>query len=120
MPIARNLSQVVPVGKRHFIKFVIIHGLLFLDRSSGGLSLDASKSHVARGSIDRLRVSCGGPVAPAIIRRAQMRAAFQNLPGNSDLRLAGIEASVLASAAGIFRNAACLWRVCFMLWRIPV
>src|SRR6266699_523785 len=83
-------------------------------------SPDASKSHVTRGRIDRLGVSRGGPVAAAIVWRAQMRAAFQNLAGNSDLRLAGIEASVLASAARIFRNTARLWRVCFMLLRIPV
>src|ERR1700730_15399336 len=70
--------------------------------------------------VDRLRVPCGGPVAAAIVRRAEMRAAFQDLPGNPYLWLAGIEASVLPSAAWIFRNAAGLRRVRFMLGRIPV
>src|SRR3984893_18338721 len=70
--------------------------------------------------VNRLRVPCGRPVAAAIVRRAQMRAAFQDLPGNPDLWLAGIEASVLPSAARIFRNAAGLRRVRFMLLRIPV
>src|SRR6266700_120277 len=83
-------------------------------------SPDASKSHVTRGRIDRLGVSRGGPVAAAIVWRAQMRAAFQNLAGNSDLRLAEIEAFVLHSAARIFRNAARLRHIGFMSLRVPI
>ena len=89
--------------------------------SRAGLArIDASKSDVAGRRIDRLRMACGRPVATAIIRRAQMRAAFQNFPGNSDLRLTGIEARLLATAARILGNAARLRRVRFMLLRVPV
>src|SRR5205823_8123669 len=72
---------------------------LSLGRRSGDSPLDTSKSDVTGGRIDRLRVSCGRPIAAAIVRRAQMRAAFQNLPWDAYLRQAGIEAFVLASAA---------------------
>src|SRR5882762_1056547 len=89
-----------------------LHGRAFPD--------DASEPNVTGGRIDRLRVSCGRPIAAAIVRRAQMRAAFQNFPWDAYLRQAGIEAFVLASAARILRNAARLRRVCFMSWRIPV
>src|SRR5882757_7121408 len=86
----------------------------------GTSPLDASKANVTGGRIDRLRVSRGRPIAAAIVRRAQMRAAFQNLPWDAYLWQAGIEAFVLASAAGIFRNAAGLRSVRFVSWRIPV
>src|SRR5258705_8322152 len=98
-----------------------MEGLLLTALLAGGACPhDTSKSYVARGRIDRLRMACGRPVATAIIRRAQMRAAFQNFPGNSDLRLAGIEAPLLAAAARILGNTARLRRVRFMLLRVPV
>src|SRR5450755_3350020 len=65
-------------------------------------------------------MSCGRSIAAAIVGRTEMRAAFEDLPGDADLRKAGIEAFVLRAAAGIFRNAARLLRVRFMSLRIPV
>src|SRR4029079_16479153 len=59
-------------------------------------------------------------VAPAIVRRAQVRSPFQHLARNYDLRLAGVVAFVLASAARIFRNAAGLRRVALVLGRVPI
>ena len=53
----------------------------------------------------------GWTVAAAVIRRAQMRTAFDDLSGNPDLRLTGVVAVLLATAARIFRYAACFRRV---------
>src|SRR5262245_59230547 len=50
---------------------------------SSSLSNDAAKSNVTHGGIYRLRVTRGRPVAAAVVRRAQVRAALQNLAGNS-------------------------------------
>src|SRR5262245_34419002 len=66
---------------------------------------------MAGRSVDRLSVTRGGAVAAAIVRRAEMRSAFQHLAGNSDLRLAGVVALRLRSAAWIVRYAAGLRRV---------
>src|SRR5215213_4867269 len=85
-----------------------------------GSSLDAPKANMACGSIDRLRVARSRPVAAAVVRRAEMRAALDHLPGNLDMRQRGVVAVVLPSAARIFRNAARLRRVGFVLGRIPV
>jgi len=54
-----------------------------LGRGSSGFALDASKSHVARGHIDLLRVARGRPVTAAIVRRAQARAAPSGPSGES-------------------------------------
>jgi hypothetical protein len=56
---------------------------------------------MARRRVDRLGVAGGGPVAPAIIGRAKVRAAFQHLARNADLRLAGVVALRLRPAARI-------------------
>src|SRR6478735_2722661 len=62
----------------------------------------------------------GRTIAAAIVRSAEMRAAFKNLARNSDVRLAGVVAVCLRAAARIFRNAADLRRVGLMLGRKPV
>src|ERR1700680_5000770 len=62
----------------------------------------------------------GRPVATAVIRRAQMRAALDDLARNLDPRLAGIVAVGLDPAARILRDAARLWRVASMPGRIPI
>src|SRR5580765_837406 len=72
------------------------------------------------GSIDRLRMSRCRPVASAVIRRAQMRAAFDDLLWNLHVARSGVVAVVLAPAARVLRNAAGLHRIRLMLWRIPV
>ncbi len=47
----------------------------------------------------------GRTVTPAIVGRAQVRTAFQDLARDMHLRLAGIEAAGLVAAARIFRHA---------------
>src|SRR6516162_526090 len=59
-------------------------------------------------------------VATAIVRRAQVRAAFDDLAGNFDLRLAGVVALLLPATARILRDAARLGRVRFVLRRPPI
>src|SRR5215212_6917860 len=85
-----------------------------------GSSLDAPKADMARGSIDRLRVARSRPVAAAVVRRAEMRAALDHLSGNLDVRQRGVVAVVLPSAAWIFGDAARFRRVGLVLRRIPV
>src|SRR4029079_17018359 len=60
------------------------------------------------------------PVTSAVVRRAQMRAAFDDLLWNFDVGCSGIEAVGLGAAARILRNAAGLCRIRLMLWRVPV
>ena len=66
---------------------------------------DAAEAQVARGRVDGLRHARGGPVAAAIVRRAQVRAALHDLARNLD-RLARIEAVFELAASGIARGAA--------------
>src|SRR5271166_2586714 len=70
------------------------------------LSDNASEPDVACRRVDVLGVSRGGPVAAAVIGRAEVRSAFQHPARNADFRLAGIVALHLRSAAGILRHAA--------------
>src|SRR5690349_4483879 len=62
----------------------------------------------------------GRPIAAAVVWRAEMRAAFEHLAGNLDLRLARVVALLLPPAAWVFRNAAGFWRISFVFWRVPV
>ena len=80
----------------------------------------AAKPEMAGRSIDGLRMSCRRPVATAIIRRAQMRAAFQNFPRNADVGLTWIKTGALRPATRILGDAACLRRIGFVLLRPPV
>ena len=75
---------------------------------------------MAGRGIDRLGMARRRPVAAAVVRRAEMRAALEHLARNFDVGLAGIVARVLAAAARIFRNAAGLRRIGFVLRRVPV
>src|SRR6516162_7848330 len=75
---------------------------------------------MAGRGIDRLGMARGGAVTAAIIWRAEMRAAFQDLARNLDLRLAGIVARVLAAAARVLRDAAGLRRIGLVPGRPPV
>src|SRR6478609_938536 len=72
------------------------------------------------GSVDGLRMARSRPVASAVIRRAQMRAAFDDLLWNLHIGRSGVVAVVLTPAARVLRNAAGLRRIRPMLWRIPV
>src|ERR1700733_12559547 len=84
------------------------------------ISGDAAKANMASGSVDRLGVARGRTIAAAIIRSAQVRAAFKHLAWYLDLRQPRVVARGLGSAARVFRNAARLRRVGFMLLRIPI
>src|SRR5262245_8353969 len=70
-----------------------------------GLPYDATKADVACRRIDRLRMPGRRPVAAAVVRRAQVRAALEHLPWNPDLRLARVVALLLARPARISRRA---------------
>src|SRR4029450_2034153 len=72
------------------------------------------------GSIDRLRMARCRPVASAVVRRAQMRAAFDDLSWNFHIGRSGGIAVGLAPAARVLWNAAGLRGIRLMLWRIPV
>ena len=69
---------------------------------------------MARGCVHRFRVARSRAIAAAVVRRAQMRAAFQDLAGNFDFRQARVVAVLLTAAAGILGNAARLRRVGLM------
>src|SRR5580693_1953061 len=88
--------------------------------STGAFSDHTPESEVARRRIHRFRMARGRAVAAAVIRRAQMRAAFDDLAGDFDLRLAGVVALRLAAAARIFRHTARLRRVGLVLLRVPI
>src|SRR5690349_21204596 len=62
---------------------------------------DAAKSDMAGRRIDRLGMACGGAIAPAVVGRAEVRAALQDLAGNFDRGLAGVVAALHRRAARI-------------------
>src|SRR6516225_2358224 len=84
------------------------------------LSYDASKTNMAGGRIHRFRVARSRAVAAAVVRRAEMRAAFKDLARDFDLRQRRIVAVLLAPAAGILWNAARFRRVGLMFGGPPI
>src|SRR5258707_7537034 len=60
------------------------------------------------------------PIAAAIIRRAEMRAALDHLARDFDIWLARVEAGFFAPAARIFGNAARLRRIGIVFLRVPI
>src|SRR5262249_35091303 len=84
------------------------------------LANDTTETDVGRGRIDRLRVARGRAIPAAVVRRAEMRTALQNLARNPDVRLAGVVARGFRPAARVLRNAARLRRVGFVPGRIPI
>src|ERR1700754_2291679 len=83
-------------------------------------SPNASKAKMTGGGIDRLRVSRCRPVASAVVRRAQMRAAFDDLPWNFHIGRSGVIAVGLTAAAWVLWNATNFCYIGLMLWRIPI
>src|SRR6266702_6224968 len=61
---------------------------------------------MAGRSIDRLGVPRGRAITAAIVRRAEVRAAFQDFSRDLDVGKARVIARLLAAAAGIARDAA--------------
>src|ERR1700724_1354175 len=78
---------------------------------------DASKPDMAGRRINRLWMARRRPVAAAVIWRTEMRAAFEHLAGNLDLRLARAVALLLPPATWILRNTAGFWRIGLVFWR---
>src|SRR5215831_11070542 len=68
--------------------------------------------------INRLRHACCRPVAPAIVRRAQVGTTFHYLARDRDFWITGIEALVALATPGIEAGAACLRQLVMLL--IPV
>src|SRR5437773_387791 len=62
----------------------------------------------------------GGTIAATVIRSAEMRAALKHLAWNPDIWLTRVVARGLGPAARVFRNAARLRRIGFVLLRIPI
>src|SRR5262245_11197854 len=61
------------------------------DITIASFSHDAAEPQVARRRVDRLRHPRRRPVTPAIIRRAEVRAAFHHFPWNFYVRLGRIK-----------------------------
>src|SRR5580693_4132959 len=75
---------------------------------------------MARGSVDRLGVTRGWSVAPAIAWGTQVRATLEHLAGYADVRLARIVACLLCRAAGVLRGTARARRGRLVPGRVPV
>src|SRR5262245_23827340 len=69
------------------------------------LASDASEADVTSRCIDRLRVPGGRAIAPAIVGRAQMRAALQDLAGYAAFGLARVVAQLLSATARVLGDA---------------
>src|SRR5215469_5024098 len=84
------------------------------------LSYDATKTNVACGRIHRFGVARRRAVTAAVVRRAEMRAAFEDLAWDFDFRQTRIVAVLLTSAARIVRDATRFRRVGLMFGRPPI
>src|SRR5262245_64221738 len=67
---------------------------------------DAAEADVTRGGVHGFGEARRRPISPAIVRRAQMRAALEHLARDGDLRRARIATVFGAAAARVARNAA--------------
>src|SRR5437867_4212681 len=68
--------------------FLLVSSRSFFVLILSSFSNDTSESDVARGRIHRFRMASGWAVTAAVVRRAQVRAAFEDLARNPDLGLA--------------------------------
>src|SRR5216683_691286 len=89
-------------------------------RMNASIFDDAAEADMAGRGVDRLGMARRGAIAPAIVGRAQMRAALQDLPWDTHGGLARIVARLDGRTARIRRHAAGLGRVGSVLGRIPV
>src|SRR4051812_21841375 len=80
----------------------------------------AAEADMTGRGVDRLGVARGGAIAAAIVRRTEMRAAFQDFARDADVWLTWIKARILMSAARIAWNATRLCRIRMVLRRPPV
>src|SRR5216683_1726662 len=72
---------------------------------------DAAEADMAGRGVDRLGMARRGPIAPAIVGRAEVRAAFQHFARDAHGKLARVVARFHRSTARILRHAAGLGRV---------
>src|SRR3982074_3624118 len=70
--------------------------------------------------VGRLGMAPGRTIAATVVGSAEMRAAFEHLAWNPDVRVTRVVARGLKPAARILRNAARLRRISLVLLRIPI
>src|SRR5215207_10432081 len=83
-------------------------------------SPDAAEAEMTGGCVDLLGMARSRSIASAVVRRAQVRAALDDLARDPDVRRGRVVAAVLAPAARVLRDAAGFRRVAFVLLRVPV
>src|SRR6185295_9901134 len=81
---------------------------------------DAAKAHVTGRGVDRLGEPGGGPVAAAVVRRAEVRAALEYFARNPNGGIGRIEAGFRPAGSRIVGNAAGLQRLGRVAWLVPV
>src|SRR4051794_18630426 len=74
----------------------------------GGRPDDTAKSQMTSRGVDLLRHARGRSIAPAVVRRAKIRAALHHLARNRQLLPARVDAGVALGAARIVERAACV------------
>ena len=88
----RSRGQGFFFHRRSGFRLLMVSAFLFAN--------DAAKSEMACRRIHRFRVARGRAVAAAVVRRAKVRAALDDLAGNLNIRLAGAVAIGLRSTMG--------------------
>src|SRR5215207_692639 len=83
-------------------------------------SPDAAEAEMTCRCIDLLGMARRRPIASAIVRRAQVRAALDDLARDPDVSRGRVVAAVLAPGARVLRDAARFRRVALVLLRVPV
>src|SRR5215831_8027651 len=83
-------------------------------------SHDTAEANMAHAGVDRLGVPRRRAIAPAVIRRAKMRAAFDDFARYAHGRTAFVVAAGLGPAAGILRDAAGLRQIRTVPGREPI
>src|SRR5215203_1061502 len=83
-------------------------------------SPDAAEAEMTCRCVDLLGMARRRPIASAVVRRAEVRAALDDLARDPDVRRGRVVAAVLAPAARVLRDAAGFRRVTLVLLRVPV
>src|SRR5262245_35414811 len=80
-------------------------------RQLWAIASDAAETDMASRGVNWLRMASRRPVAPTIVRGAEIGAALEHLARDATLRLAGVVAQVFRAAARVFRDTTGLGRV---------
>src|SRR4051794_21131485 len=83
-------------------------------------SHNAPEAHVRGGGVDGLRKARRRTIATTVARRAEVRATFEHLARNPDLRLVRVVALRLDAAARVVGHAAGLLLLVRVARRVPV